>query len=230
MLFEQASHSIPLRRKHAVSSPLSSHLQTIPIRNIPAQPLEESVRPCRSEHVLAALRRYAMRHGELEVLGQELLDVRATDILLLVDLNNLEDVDRPEARAVAGGHVLVKRVDGGAAGHLTVLLVHVVGAGARVVADPDSEVLDLHGVLLVDLQVVTEVSALPPTRTSFVAEHLDVMRTRLTLFKLTISPLVFLTFFSLERKYQKRDLATTSLGAKMRMRYSFGVGWLSVGR
>lgn len=50
------------------------------------------------------------------------------------------------------------------------------------------------------------------------------------LFKLTISPLAFLTFLSFIRKYQKRDLATTSLGAKMRMRYSFGVGFVSVGR
>jgi hypothetical protein len=49
-------------------------------------------------------------------------------------------------------------------------------------------------------------------------------------FRLTISPLAF---FSLRReamKYQKRDLATTVLGAKMRMRYSLGVGFASVGR
>lgn len=51
-----------------------------------------------------------------------------------------------------------------------------------------------------------------------------------TKFKLTISPLAFLTFFSLARKYQKRDLATTSFGAKTRMRYSFGVGLLSDGK
>jgi hypothetical protein len=31
-------------------------------------------------------------------------------------------------------------------------------------------------------------------------------------------------------KYQKRDLATTVLGAKMRMRYSLGVGFASLGR
>lgn len=47
---------------------------------------------------------------------------------------------------------------------------------------------------------------------------------------LTISPLAFLTFLSLVRKYQNRDLATTGLGAKMRMRYSLGVGFASVGR
>ena len=52
---------------------------------------------------------------------------------------------------MTGGHVLVEGIDGGDTGHLTVLLVHVVGTGARVVADPDTEVLDLLGLLLVDL-------------------------------------------------------------------------------
>ena len=41
---------------------------------------------------------------------------------------------------------------------------------------------------------------------------------RRTLFKETISPFAFLIFRSLARKYQKRLLATTSFGAKMRMR------------
>ena len=39
-----------------------------------------------------------------------------------------------------------------------------------------------------------------------------------TLFKLTISPFAFLIFRSLAKKYQNLLLATTSLGAKMRMR------------
>lgn len=52
---------------------------------------------------------------------------------------------------MAGGHVLVHGLDSLASRHLAVLLVHVVGAGARVVADPDAEVLDLQGVGLVDL-------------------------------------------------------------------------------
>jgi hypothetical protein len=104
---------------------------------------------------------------ELEALDKELLDVRAADVVGLLELNNLEDLrllgvsscsrvqctylDRPEAGSVTGGHILVQSVDGGNAGHLTVLLVHVVGAGARVVADPDAEVLDLLGALLGDL-------------------------------------------------------------------------------
>lgn len=60
-------------------------------------------------------------------------------------------VDRPEAGTVAGSHVGVEGLDGSGPRGLAVLLVHVVGAGARVVADPDAEVLDLQGVLLGDL-------------------------------------------------------------------------------
>ena len=61
-------------------------------------------------------------------------------------------MDRPEAGTVAGSHVLVQSLDGIGAGHLAVLLVHVVGAGSGVVADPDTEVLDLQGLLLVNLK------------------------------------------------------------------------------
>lgn len=52
---------------------------------------------------------------------------------------------------MAGSHVLVESLDGVGAGHLTVLLVHVVGTRARIVTDPDTEVLDLKWALLVDL-------------------------------------------------------------------------------
>lgn len=60
-------------------------------------------------------------------------------------------MDGSEASTVAGGHVLVEGVDGLDSGHLSVLLVHVVGSGAGVVTDPDTEVLDLEWSLLVDL-------------------------------------------------------------------------------
>jgi hypothetical protein len=62
---------------------------------------------------------------------------------------------------VTGSHILVESVDGGDTGHLTVLLVHVVGTGTRVVTDPDTEVLDLLGALLVDLRCVSLPSVLP---------------------------------------------------------------------
>jgi hypothetical protein len=54
---------------------------------------------------------------------------------------------------VASGHVGVEGLDGISAGDLTVLLVHVVGAGTRIVTDPDTEVLNLERALLVDLQI-----------------------------------------------------------------------------
>jgi len=92
-----------------------------------------------------------VREGELEVLGKQLLDVRAADVGGLLDLDNLEDVDRPESGTVAGSHVLVEGVDSLGTRHLTVFLVHVVGTGARVVTDPDTKVLDLGGPLLMDL-------------------------------------------------------------------------------
>lgn len=60
-------------------------------------------------------------------------------------------MDRPEASAVAGGHIGVEGLNGSRPRRLAVLLVHVVGTRAGVVADPDTEVLDLQGVLLRDL-------------------------------------------------------------------------------
>lgn len=106
---------------------------------------------------------------------------------------------------MTGGHILVQSIDGGDTGHLTVLLVHVVGTGARVVLEPDTEVLDLLGLLLVDLNRVNLL-----LRSLLMSPH--------TWFTETISPFAFLILRSLPRKYQNRDLATTSLVAKIRMR------------
>jgi hypothetical protein len=81
-----------------------------------------------------------------------------------------------------------------------------VSAGAGVVTDPDSEVLDLERALLVDLklnELISKIEAPPVLRTTF---------------KLTISPLDFLTLRNFIKKYQKRDFATTVFGAKIRMR------------
>jgi hypothetical protein len=107
---------------------------------------------------------------ELEVLGEELLDVRAANAVGLLDLSNAENlvklsatheqtsrevvtnVDGAETGTVTRSHVLVQRLNGIGSGELTELLVHVVGAGARVVTDPDGEVLDLLWALLVDLE------------------------------------------------------------------------------
>ena len=60
-------------------------------------------------------------------------------------------MDGAEAGTVTGSHVLVQSLNGLCPRYLTVLLVHVVCAGARVVAHPDTEVLDALRALLVDL-------------------------------------------------------------------------------
>ena len=60
-------------------------------------------------------------------------------------------VDRPEASTVASSHVLVQRLDSIGTREFTELLVDVVGPRARVVANPDTEVLHFERLFLVDL-------------------------------------------------------------------------------
>lgn len=60
-------------------------------------------------------------------------------------------VDRPETRTMPRRHILVQAPHGVRARQLAVLLVHVVRARARIVPDPDTEVLHLQGLLFVDL-------------------------------------------------------------------------------
>ena len=60
-------------------------------------------------------------------------------------------VNGPEASTVAGSHVLIESLDGIRTGEFAELLVHIMCTGARVVAEPDTEVLDLQGFLLMDL-------------------------------------------------------------------------------
>lgn len=93
-----------------------------------------------------------VRKGELETRGHELLDVRALDVLGLLNLGDLKNVDRGETSTVTGSHVLVERLGGLSTRKSTELLVHVVGTRSRVVSEPDGEVLDLEGLLLVDLR------------------------------------------------------------------------------
>lgn len=93
-----------------------------------------------------------MGERELESRLEELTDVRPLDVLLLLNLGDTQDLDRSEASTVTGGHVLVEGLDGGGTREFTELLVQVVRARTRVVTEPDTKVLDLEGLLLVDLQ------------------------------------------------------------------------------
>ena len=109
---------------------------------------------------------------------------------------------------MTSSHILVQSFDSIGPRHLPVLLVHVVGAGAGIIANPDTEVLDFLGAFLVDLDCRLRQQTLSTKEKKY----------DLTSFKLTISPFAFLTFRSFIRKYQNLDLATTVFGAKMRMR------------
>jgi len=62
-----------------------------------------------------------------------------------------DDLDGVSTGPVPGSHVAVALGDGAVHGKVTVLPVHVVGSRSGVVSQPDPEVLDLEGVLLLDL-------------------------------------------------------------------------------
>lgn len=126
--------------------------------------------------------------------------------------------------------VLTALSDSSRCGQVSVLSVHVVGSTTRVVTQPDSKVLHLQRSFLVNLQQnhkqrVNECHTLIYCPTSQVVTELW-WRTRP---QYTVSPEAFFIFLSCETKYQKRDLATTWLGAKILIRYRGGVGFLAEG-
>lgn len=110
--------------------------------------LSEGAWSVRGEQLLGLAAAVGQR--EFEAFGDELLDVWSLDVVGLGEFDNLEDVDAPKSGTVAGSHILVQSLDGLGAAHLSVLLVHVVGAGPGIVTDPDTEVLDLQRAFLVD--------------------------------------------------------------------------------
>ena len=65
--------------------------------------LVEGVGTGGSEDLLAALRGSAVRQRELEVLGGELLDVRALDVVGLLELDDAEDLGGEGSVFVLGG-------------------------------------------------------------------------------------------------------------------------------
>jgi len=110
----------------------------------------EGARPLGREDLASNALWHAMWEGKLQILCEKLLEVWTLDVDSLLDLDNLEDVNRPEAGPMSRSHILVQGLDSIGAGELTVLFVHVVSSTARIVADPDAEILDLQGPLLVD--------------------------------------------------------------------------------
>lgn len=104
-------------------------------------------------------------------------------------------MDRPEAGTMTGGHILVQALDSISTAEVTEFLVHVVGPRARVVSEPDTEVLDFQGLLFVDLENEGRIaqSAIPFRLPLEGCKGYIIIHTTLTPM---ISPLAFLTFLS----------------------------------
>ena len=98
----------------------------------------------------------AVRESELQVLTS-VHDVLLSLQLLISNNGGADDLDGTVTSTVSSSHLLVALLDGTEERSVTVLLVHVVSAGTRVVSQPDSVVLDLHSAL-VDLPTSANLS------------------------------------------------------------------------
>ena len=98
----------------------------------------------------------AVRESELQVLTS-VHDVLRSLQLLISNNGGADDLDGTVTSTVSSGHLLVALLDSTEERSVTVLLVHVVSAGTRVVSQPDSIVLDLDSAL-VDLPISANLS------------------------------------------------------------------------
>ena len=153
---------------HLVTSTASSDRILIPL---------ESNRALRNE--CRAWLWNAVGQRELETRFKELFDVWTADVVGLLDLNYAENllhvvkadtenlsvikkckrlkathVNRPEASAMPGSHILVQALDGISPGEFTILLVHIMGSRTRVISEPDAKILDFERFLFVNLNHV----------------------------------------------------------------------------
>jgi len=98
-----------------------------------------------SRHGLDLARKWELDLGIVELLG------RRTTALLSRNLLHLDDLDGGSSGSMPGAHVAVTLRDSSSGSQIAVFTVHVVGTGARVVSEPNAEVLDGSWPLLVDL-------------------------------------------------------------------------------
>lgn len=87
-----------------------------------------------------------LNRGIMELLDVWSLALRSFNLL---DFNNLDTV---RLCTMASTHVTVGLRHCSGFGHITILSVHVVVAGTRVVAQPDTEILHIARIFLKDLQ------------------------------------------------------------------------------
>jgi len=98
-----------------------------------------------SGHGFDFARKRKLDLGIVELLG------RRTTTLVGSHLLHLDDLDGGRSGSVPGAHVTVTLGHRSGGRQVTVFTVHVVSTGARVVSEPDAEVLNGGRLLLVDL-------------------------------------------------------------------------------
>ena len=91
----------------------------------------------------------AVRKSELEIL-MSVHDVLVSLEVLVFNNGSLDDLDGTITSTVSTSHLLIALLHSTEESVITILLVHVVSTGTRIVSQPDTVVLDF-GVLLVDL-------------------------------------------------------------------------------
>lgn len=94
-----------------------------------------------------------VRKRELNLLLCELSTIGPLE-LTSTEGSGTDDLDRTRTTTVTSSHLIVKLRNSTGELQVTVLAVHVVGSGTRVITEPDSVVLDSTGVLLNELDAV----------------------------------------------------------------------------
>lgn len=106
-----------------------------------------------------------MRKRKLQVLGEQLSDIRTFDILRLRDLDNSDNLENQhpsttkrsaymygtESSTMSSSHILIQRLNGQSTRHIAVFLVHIVCSGTRIITEPNSVILDSQGSFLRNL-------------------------------------------------------------------------------
>jgi len=104
-------------------------------------------------------------------------------------------MDGPKTGTMSRSHVLVKTLYSIRTGEVSEFFVHIMCTRPGVIPEPDAEVFDLQGFLLVYLEQLTQIQPLAlPYRLPLerLQRHMQIHTTLTPM----ISPFAFLTFFS----------------------------------
>lgn len=88
--------------------------------------------------------------GAKDAVGKWEFDLRVVELcrggafaIFVLNHCSSDDLNALIARSVSASHVVVQQIDGGVQGNVAVLTIHVMCSTARVILQPDTEVLDV---------------------------------------------------------------------------------------